>query len=141
MSRIYWDAMLFIYLLEKNPIHGPQVVKIHHEMLRRQDTLCTSVFTIGEVLTGPRKMKDDAGIRAIKAFFSSGEVEVLPFDMSAAEGYSTIRAEMRVSQADAIHLATAAASGIDLFISNDHRLHKLRIPGINFMADLDGKVF
>jgi predicted nucleic acid-binding protein len=141
VSRIYWDAMLFIYLLEKNPIHGPQVVKIHREMLRRQDTLCTSVFTIGEVLTGPRKTKDEPGIRGIKAFFSSGEVEVLPFDMGAAEGYSMIRADLRVTQADAIHLATAAVSGIDLFISNDRELHKLRIPGIRFMADLDGKVF
>ena len=141
MSRIYWDAMLFIYLLEKNPVHGPQVVRIHQEMQRRKDTLCTSIFAIGEVLTGPRKMKDDAGIRGIKAFFAGREVEILPFDEKAADRYSMICADLRVKQADAIHLALAAAAGVDLFVSNDQKLHKLRIPGITFMADLDGKVF
>jgi hypothetical protein len=45
-----------------------------------------------------------------------------------------------VSQADGIHLASAAAAGVDLFITNDDKLRKLRIPGIRFFADLDGKL-
>jgi predicted nucleic acid-binding protein len=61
--------------------------------------------------------------------------------MEAADRYSLIRAETRVSQADGIHLATAAAAGVDLFITNDEKLQALAIPGIRFFADLDGKVF
>jgi predicted nucleic acid-binding protein len=74
-----------------------------------------------------------------KKFFSSQEVEILPFTMEAAGRYSMIRAEMHVSQADAIHLATAAA-GVDLFFTNDDDFQKLVISGIRFFADLDGKV-
>jgi predicted nucleic acid-binding protein len=51
-----------------------------------------------------------------------------------------IRAQTRVSQADGIHLASAAAAGVDLFVTNDTQLQKLAIPGIRFFADLDGTV-
>jgi predicted nucleic acid-binding protein len=132
--------MLFIYLLEANPVFGERVQRMHEAMLRRGDMLCTSVFTVGEVLTGPRKLNDDAGIGGLKKFFGSKEVEILPFSLEAADRYSMIRAEARVSQADAIHLATAAAAGVDLFVTNDDELRKRVISGIRFFADIDGKV-
>jgi predicted nucleic acid-binding protein len=141
MNRVYWDSMLFIYLLEANPVFGERVQRMHEAMLRRGDILCTSVFTVGEVLTGPRKLNDAAGIGGLKRFFGSKEVEVLPFTLEAADRYSMIRAEMRVSQADGIHLATAAAAGVDLFVTNDGDLQKLVISGIRFFANIDGKVF
>ncbi|MGA3334458.1 MAG: PIN domain-containing protein [Terracidiphilus sp.] len=140
MSRVYWDTMLFIYLLEDNPIFGPRVKSIHEAMRRRGDVLCTSIFTVGEVLTGLRKQKDEAGIRGVKGFMLSDEVSILPFDLEAADRYSMIRSDTRVSQADGIHLATAAAAGVDIFFTNDEKLRSLAIPGIRFFADLDGKV-
>ena len=141
MSRVYWDSMLFIYLLEANPVFGKRVQRMHEAMVRRGDTLCTSIFTVGEVLTGPRKRNDVEGISGLKKFFGSKEVEVLPFTFEAADRYSTIRAETRISQADGIHLAIAAVAGVDLFVTNDDKLQMLTIPGIRFFANLDGKVF
>jgi predicted nucleic acid-binding protein len=108
--------------------------------MTRGDILCTNIFTIGEVLTGPRKKNDEAGISGLKAFFDSQDVEILPFGFEAVDHYSLIRAKVRVSQADGIHLATAAAAGVDIFITNDGDLRKLKIPGIRFFADLDGKM-
>ncbi len=140
MNRVYWDSMLFIYLLDANPVFGERVQRLHEAMLRRGDILCTSIFTVGEVLTGPRKRNDAAGISGLKRFFRSKEVEILPFAIEAADRYSMIRAEARVSQADGIHLATAAAAGVDVFVTNDGELRKLVIPGIRFFADLDGKM-
>ena len=140
MNRVYWDSMLFIYLLESNPVFGQRVERMHSAMLRRGDTLCTSVFTVGEVLTGPRKLNDVDGINGIKKFFGSKDVEILPFNLEAADRYSMIRAGTRVRQADGIHLATAAAAGVDLFVTNDEDLQKLMIAGIRFFADVDGKV-
>lgn len=140
MNRVYWDSMIFIYLLEANPHFGARAQRLHEAMARRGDMLCTSVFTIGEVLTGPRKLKDHAGVKALKTFFGSKEIEILPFSLEAADRYSIIRAETRVRQADGIHLASAAAAGVDLFITNDDKLGKLSIPGIRYFADLDGKL-
>lgn len=140
MNRVYWDTMLFIYLLEANPTFGERVEHLHEAMLRRGNALCTSIFTVGEVLTGPRKLNDVKGIAGLKRFFGSSRVEILPFTMAVADRCSMIRAETRVSQADGIHLATAAAAGVDLFITNDGDLRKLVVSGIRFFADVDGRV-
>jgi predicted nucleic acid-binding protein len=141
VSRIYWDSMLFIYILEGNPTFGPKTRAILNGMIKRGDSLCTSVFTVGEVLTGPRKAGSQSGVDAIKSFFASGSVDLLPFTSETADRCSAIRAGMRVRQADAIHLATASAANVDLFFTNDGPLRKLPVPGIRFFADLDGKVF
>jgi uncharacterized protein len=140
MNRVYWDSMLFIYLLEANPVFAKRTLKLYQTMTSRGDVLCTSVFAVGEVLTGPRLLGDLAGIDGIRKFFASGNVEILPFDYEVADRYSTVRATCRVTQAAAIHLAAAAVAGVDLFVTNDGKLRKLVIPGIRFFAGLDGKV-
>lgn len=140
MIRIYWDSMLFIYMLEANPVFGPKVRRILNQIVSRGQTLSTSVFTIGEILTGPRRRGSISGADAVKKYFLSGAIEILPFNEAAADRYSVIRGATRVSQADAIHLATAAEAGVDVFFTNDGDLRKLSIPGIKLFADLDGKV-
>ena len=140
MTRVYWDSMLFIYMLEGNPVFGPKVGKILSQVTNRGDTLSTSVFSIGEILTGPQRKGLISGVHAVKKYFSSGAVEVLPFTETTSERYSIIRGANRVSQADGIHLACAAEAGVDIFFTNDRDLRRLSIPGIKFFADLDGKV-
>jgi predicted nucleic acid-binding protein len=46
-----------------------------------------------------------------------------------------------VAPADAIHLAAAAHSGVNLFLTNDEKLQRLVIPGIDFIAGLDVNLF
>ena len=140
MTRIYWDSMLFIYLLEGNPTFGPKVRRILNQIVSRGDILSTSVFSIGEILTGPRRRGSVSGVDAVKKYFLSGAVEILPFTVATSDRYSIIRGANRVSQADGIHLASAAEIGTDLFFTNDGDLRKLSIPGIKFFADLDGRL-
>jgi len=140
VTRAYWDSMLFIYLLEGNPIFGPKVRRILSQIVRREDVLCTSVFSIGEILTGPRKRGSVSGVDTVKNYFLTGAVEILPFNEATADRYSVIRAAARVSQADGIQLASAAEAGTDIFFTNDATLRKSSIPGIKFFADLDGNV-
>lgn len=140
MSIIYWDTMLFVYWLEENPVFQARVQAIHETMTQRGDQLCTSVFTVGEVLAGPRKRNQPDVAAQILDYFQSGEVEVLPFDLATASAYSIIRTDHRVLPADAIHLATAAEAKVDLFLTNDRKLQSLHIPGIHFISGLEGKV-
>ncbi|MBB6142122.1 putative nucleic acid-binding protein [Silvibacterium bohemicum] len=141
MSRIYWDAMVFIYLIEDHPVFAPKVEHIYKRMLERQDTLCTSAFTVGEALIGPMKGKDTELIAKMRALFQSSEVTLLSFDPGIAEMYADLRANCAVKAPDAIHLATAAHARVDLFLTNDKHLQRLTIPGIAFIAGLDGSVF
>lgn len=63
-------------------------------------------------------------------------LELLPFTAAAAERFAAIRL-LGVPAPDAIHLATAAEAGTDLFLTNDRRLLPLAIPGIQFISTLD----
>jgi|SRR6185437_100286 uncharacterized protein len=141
MSRVYWDTMLFVYWMEGHPAYARRIEEIRKSMDRRQDSLCTSVFALGELLVKPYKLKKPDWMGAIRDFLQSSEVEVLPFDVETAEIFARIRADYNVSPADAIHLASAAQSRADLFLTNDRRLCRLSIPGIHFIAGLDTNLF
>ena len=141
MSRIYWDTMLFIYWLEDHPQHAPRMNEIHLRMQERRDTLCTSVFTVGEVLTGLYKRGEAEMASQIREALRPPQIEILPFTAETADRYAKIRGSHRVSPADAIHLASASHAGVDLFLTNDRRLSGLVIPGIDFIAGMDVSLF
>lgn len=141
MSRIYWDTMLFVYWTEGNPDFGPRMKEIRRAMLDRGDELCTSIFTVGELLTGPRKRGDEQLVQRLIRLFKSDELTLLPFTLETGDSYSRIRAQSNVQPADAIHLATAAEAGVDLFLTNDRKLQTLHIPDIHFISGLEGRVF
>jgi predicted nucleic acid-binding protein len=132
--------MLFVYLIEDHPVYGPKVRHIYERMQERGDALFTSTLTFGEALTGPLKGGDSKLADRMRQVFGSNEIEMLPFLPSTAEIYASIRAKEAASAPDAIHLATAAENGTDLFLTNDKLLHRLTIPGIHFIAGLDGKL-
>jgi predicted nucleic acid-binding protein len=142
VSRVYWDSMLFIYLIEGNPDFAPRVREIYEGMERRGDILCTSVFTLGEVLTGPRKIGAQSVVESTRQFFlDSGRVELLAFSATTSDRYSVIRAATPVTAADAIHLACAAESEVDVFITNDRTLRKLTIAGIQYVVGLNTDLY
>jgi predicted nucleic acid-binding protein len=133
--------MVFAYLLEGNPLYERQVRAAYDAIVRSRDRLCTSVFTLGELLVVPRRGRDQAAITAFTDFLRGGEVEMIPFDWEAADQYSVLRADTRMKPADAIHLACAIRGRIDLFVTNDQDVRRLRIPQIPFIVGLDGKIF
>jgi hypothetical protein len=54
-----------------------------------------------------------------------------------AMAYARLRADRSLRPPDTIELACAASAGVDLFITNDARLHSKQIPGIQFIVPLD----
>jgi predicted nucleic acid-binding protein len=140
MNRIYWDTMLFVYLLEEHPEFADQVDRIHRRMLARGDQICTSTFTRGELLVAPLRTGNTALANLIRVLLGSSAVDLIPFESSASESYATIRATTSVRPADAIHLACAATAKTSLFLTNDKSLHGLVVPGIQFIGGLDVNV-
>jgi uncharacterized protein len=141
VSRIYWDTMLFIYLIEDHPVYASKIRRVYQKMQARGDLLFTSTFAFGESLTGPLKGGDAALADKMRQLFRSEEVNLLPFLPGTAEIYASIRANSNIPPPDAIHLATAAENKTDLFLTNDKRLHRLTVSGIHFIAGLDGTIF
>lgn len=141
MSRIFWDSMLFVYLLEEDERYASRVAEILSRIHTRRDDLCTSALAFAEILVGPYKKGDTLGSAKVTEFFQSPFVRVLPFDGKTALHYANIRARIRVSPADAIHLACAASAGTDLFLTNDSSLLGKTVPGIQFIAGLNTDLF
>lgn len=136
MSRVFWDTNLFIYLLEDAGPQSERVVSIRERMLERADELCTSTLTLGEVLVKPAE-QGDAALRQRYEDVLSQTARLIAFDRDAARQYAEIRRNRRIRAPDAIQLACAAQAGVDLFITNDERLSRLTIPGIQFLVSLD----
>ena len=140
MSRVYWDSMLFIYWLEDHPQYAKQVDAIHSRMKQRQDRLITGAFTFGEVLAGTyRKGRADLADQ-FRTLLRSVVAEIVPFTVETAEHYARIRGALGTTPADAIHLASAAQSGTDLFLTNDKSLVGKIVPGIQFIAMFDTQI-
>ncbi|GGH16270.1 type II toxin-antitoxin system VapC family toxin [Silvibacterium dinghuense] len=141
MIRVYWDTMLFAYMLEAHPEYGPRMREVYGVLARRGARICTSIFTVGEVLTYPKKLQDEGRVRMLMRYFEdSGDVEVLPFSMRTAKSYAAIRAVHRVLPADAVHLASAAELEVDMFMTNDRKLQGLQVEGIKFITGMDGRL-
>jgi predicted nucleic acid-binding protein len=135
MSRVFWDSNLFIYLLES---HGPQyelVNNLRKAMLLRGDQLLTSTLTLGEVLVKPFERNDEDLAKKYMEAIATASITI-GFDVRAARIYARLRSNRSLRPPDAIQLACAAAAGVDLFITNDARLHSIQVEGIQFIVPL-----
>ena len=141
VRRIYWDTMVHAYWLESDPEFGPRVVQIYNAMQRRGDMVCSSLFALSELLVRPTKLRNLPAIDTIEDYFSSDEVTLLSYSEQAVRMFAELRANHGVKPLDAIHRAIAAHAGVDLFLTNDHRLQKLVVPGLPFIASLDTDLF
>ena len=137
MSRIFWDTNLLIYLIEGKGELFERTRFVAERMLERGDQLCTSTFTLGELLVKPVEKRDEV-LRQTYERILARHVLLIPFDTQAARIYAHVRQDRSVHPPDAIQLSCAAAARVDLFITNDDRLNHKVIPGIQFVTSLRG---
>ncbi len=135
MSRIFWDTNLFIYLFEGSGKFSTQVAALRNRMLARNDQLLTSAITLGEILLKPLKNHDAKAVAYYQKLIATAAM-VISFQENAALAYARLRADRSLRTADTIQLACASV-GVDLFITNDAKLHSKQIPGIQFIVPLD----
>jgi len=136
MSRVFWDTNLFIYLWEDFGKLSTQVLTLRNRMLTRGDELLTSAITLGEILVKPIQKQDAKAVAYYQKLIAT-TAAVIPFEEKAALAYARLRADRSLRPPDTIQLACAATAGVDLFITNDIRLHSKQIPGIQFIVPLD----
>ena len=135
MSRIFFDAMMFIYLLEDNSEFAPGVRHTLERCYERGDTLSTSCLAVGEVMAGGSGDRSNAA--AARSTIREMGFSLIPFDEGCVAMFGRLRSEMGLKAPDSIHLACAAAARTDMFLTNDTQLlnRRLHIPGIQFISD------
>jgi predicted nucleic acid-binding protein len=136
VSRVFWDTNLFIYLFEGIDDRAERVAALRQRMRQRHDQLYTSTLTLGEVLVKPLERGDEE-LRQRYERALADAVQLVPFDRDAARRYADIRQDRAIRAPDALQLACAAAARVDIFITNDDRLSRSTVPGIQFIVSLE----
>jgi predicted nucleic acid-binding protein len=135
MSTVFWDTNLFIYLFEDHGQLSARVMEIRTHMLERHDVLYTSALTLGEILVKPREADEQELARRYEAAITASAT-VLPFTQATSRRYAELRRDRSLRAPDAIQLACAAEAGVDLFVTNDDRLTRRRVRGIQFIQSI-----
>ncbi len=99
-------------------------------MQERGDYLYTNALTLGEILVKPVSEGARGLEQSYLRLFRSPRITVLAFDLSIAPAYARIRSDRSIQPPDAMQLACAASAQIDLFLTNDDRLSRKRVPEI-----------
>jgi predicted nucleic acid-binding protein len=120
---VYFDTNIIIYIVEGYP--AQRVVM--RDLVRALDDglfrTLTSEMTLAEVLVGPFRAPNPLYEITYNAVLSGQEkVEVVPVTREILVDAARLRAESRMRLPDAIHVATAARHGCDIFLTNDNRL-------------------
>jgi predicted nucleic acid-binding protein len=137
MSRIFFDTNLFIYLLEDSGVRGAKVSGILERISGRRDELLTSTLTLAEVLVKPLSVGDIVWADRYEKLLNTPGVSLLAFDRASARICAQLRQDKTLTPPDAIQLSCAANAKCDLFITNDERLSRKIVPGIQFITSLD----
>lgn len=128
--------MFFMFLLENHPDFFKETRRVLQQSFDREDQLFTSSLVFGEVLSIPERVADSARRDRIQsALYALGFNEV-PFDHACVATFAKLRRDQRVKTADAVNLACASKTDVDLFLTEDVALHRLQVEGIKFVGGL-----
>jgi predicted nucleic acid-binding protein len=129
--------MLFVYLLEKNPLYFKTVQRILERSYERDDRLFTSYLALGEVLVGARTSPVPRRAEEICGLIDEMGFSLLPFAERSVAPFAHLRQVHRVKPADAISLSCAASAGVDIFLTGDKNLCKVHVTGVHFISNFE----
>jgi predicted nucleic acid-binding protein len=122
-KRVYFDANVFIYLMEGYPALEASLRDIRDSIFHGESNICTSELTLCEVLV-PAFRANNTGLLALYRQFieDSGAFELIPTTRETYVRASLLRAQLNMKTPDAIHIAAAIESGCSAFLTNDKSL-------------------
>jgi predicted nucleic acid-binding protein len=132
---VYLDTNIWVYAYENDPTFGPAARQFMQSLRSGKHRLAGSLFVLNELLVLPTRRNDTFTIASYRQLFTSPNLELLPYTLASAQVYAQLRAFDRIKPLDALHLATAAAAGVDLFVTHDTKLLPRTVPGIGAVAD------
>lgn len=118
-QRIYLDACIVIYLIEKHAVFRPKILERMEQSPGCQ--LAVSPLLRLEVLTKPLRDQDHELYQEFEDFIAAQTM--LPITDTIYDAALQLRANFRLKTPDALHLATAQYYGCTKFWTNDDRLN------------------
>ena len=127
------DTSAFIYFVE----HNSRYVSVVRDVFRRIDAGQfnghSSIITLTETLTLPKRLADAALERTYRLMlFESRNFQLLDVNAAIADTAADLRARHNLRTPDAMQIATALAAGCEAFLTNDRDLR--RVDALNILV-------
>ncbi len=125
-ARIGLDSAPIIYYVEKQPRYFPLSLAVFERIARGGLRGYSSVITLTETLTHPRRAGNEAIIGAYETLLLDSEsLSLLDVNATIAASAADLRARHNLRTPDAIQIATALAAGCEAFLTNDRELRRV----------------
>jgi len=126
ITKLGFDTSPFIYFVERNP----QYLNLVREVIRRVDAGqlagYSSVVTLTEVLTHPKRLKNIALENEYSDLLLHGRnFKLIPIDVAVADQAADFRAHYNLRTPDALQVAAALNIGCQAFLTNDIQLKRV----------------
>ena len=134
--RVYFDTMVFIYLLEGFDALRIQLGDIRDCIAQGETDIVTSELTLCETLVQPFRAGKAESVAAYRIFIEdSGAFALQPVRRETFVRASLFRAQFGLRTPDAIHVATAVETGCTAFVTNDAAIRAPRDLRIVMLRD------
>jgi predicted nucleic acid-binding protein len=121
--RVYFDANVFIYLMEGYAKLEASLSAIRDSIHNREARIFTSELTLCEVLVPAFRSERTELLKLYRQFIEeSGAFELVPTSRETYVRASLIRAQLGLKTPDAVHMATALEAECSVFVTNDKPL-------------------
>jgi predicted nucleic acid-binding protein len=122
-KSVYFDANIFIYLLENHSDFGEICLSIVQSAVDKELDGYSGDLVLAELLVKPLKDNNARAVKAVKDLFSKEtRIELLPHKRSTFETAALLRANYKIKLPDALHIATAIENHIEVFLTNDREI-------------------
>jgi predicted nucleic acid-binding protein len=132
---VYLDTNIWVYAYENDPTFGPAAQRFMQSLRFGKHRIAGSLFVLNELLVLPTRRDDAFTIASYRRLFAPPNLELLPYTLACSQTYARLRAFEGIKPLDALHLATAAAARVDLFVTHDVKLLSRKVPGIGAIVD------
>lgn len=132
---VYLDTNIWVYAYENDPKLGAASRQFMQNLRFGKHRIAGSLFVLNELLVLPTRNADTFTIASYRRLFAPPNLELLPYTLACSQTYAQLRAFDGIKPLDALHLATAAAARVDLFVTHDAKLLSRTVPGIGAVVD------
>jgi predicted nucleic acid-binding protein len=123
VGKLYLDTNIFVYWLEGYAAFGRVLGDLFTRLARGDFRGVTSELTLAECLVKPMIDQNLTRQTAFhEALVSSNGLLVQPVSREVLIEAARMRAALRLTLPDAVHVATAHLAGCQTFLTNDRRL-------------------
>lgn len=133
---VYVDTSPVIYTVEQHPDYFALLDPLWAASESGQIQVVSSEMILLETLTGALKRNDPQLIADYEKVLTASELNLIPISSALLRDAARLRASVNIKTPDAIHAATALASGCDLLITNDKDLKRITALNVIILSEI-----